>query len=326
MNPIISVIICTHNPRPDYISRVLEALKYQTLPIEQWELLLVDNASHQLLSSEIDLSWHPNARHIREEKLGLTAARLRGFQEAVAEIFVFADDDNVLAPDYLKNVVNICVNYPKLGAWGGKTIPEYEIKPESWISEIDGLLGLRDFGDDLKVCYWEETSIQSFNLAKQLKQYPDCSPIGAGLILRREAAEFYVQQVTGSSTRLAFGRTGKQLISGEDNDIVLTVLEGGWGVGYFPQLQLTHLIPSSRLSKNYLAKLNRAMSRSWIQVLDTHKIRPWLKIPRWTVLPRKIKAFFRYKPWKYPASYIRWQGACGTFEGLGELTNHKSVN
>ncbi|WP_413167511.1 hypothetical protein ACL6C3_12620 [Capilliphycus salinus ALCB114379] len=159
-----------------------------------------------------------------------------------------------------------------------------------------------------------------------MKQYPDFSPIGAGLVLRREAAEFYAQQVTESQTRLALGRTGKKLISGEDNDIVLTVLEAGWGVGYFPQLQLTHLIPSSRLSKNYLAKLNRAMSRSWIQVLDTHKIRPWLKIPRWTVLPRKIKAFFRYKPWKDPASYIRWQGACGTFEGLGELTNHKSVN
>ncbi|WP_413167512.1 glycosyltransferase family A protein [Capilliphycus salinus ALCB114379] len=120
MNPIISVIICTHNPRPDYISRVLEALKYQTLPIEQWELLLVDNASHQLLSSEIDLSWHPNARHVREEKLGLTTARLRGFKEALTELFVFADDDNVLSPDYLKNVLDIFTNYPKLGAWGGQ--------------------------------------------------------------------------------------------------------------------------------------------------------------------------------------------------------------
>lgn len=326
MKLIISVIICTHNPHFHYISKVLDALKSQTLPQEKWEILLIDNASDRLLSSEINLSWHPNTRHVREEKLGLTAARLRGFKEAVAEIFVFADDDNVLNPDYLKNVVDIFANYPKLGAWGGKTIPEYEIKPESWISEIGGLLGLRDLGDNIKVCYWEETSIQSLDFAKQLKQYPDFSPIGAGLVLRREAAEFYAQQVTGSSTRLALGRTGKQLISGEDNDIVLTVLEGGWGVGYFPQLQLTHLIPSRRLSKNYLAQLNRAMSRSWIQVLDSHEIRPWQKIPRWTVLPRKFRAFFRYKPWKDAISYIRWQGACGTFEGLGALTYHKSVN
>ncbi|MEB3280989.1 MAG: glycosyltransferase [Lyngbya sp.] len=321
MKPIISVIICTHNPRLDYLNRVLEALKSQTLSLDKWELLLVDNASSKLLSTEINLNWHPNARHVREEKLGLTAARLRGFKEAMTEIFVFADDDNVLAPDYLKNVVDIFVNYPKLGAWGGKTIPEYEIKPESWITEIGGLLGLRDFGDDLKVCYWEETSIPSLNSAKQLKQYPDCSPIGAGLVLRRKAAEFYAQQVTESETRLALGRTGKQLISGEDNDIVLTILEAGWGVGYFPQLQLIHLIPARRLTKDYLAKLNRAMSRSWIQVLDLHEIRPWKKIPRWTVLPRKMRAFFRYQPWKNAASYVRWQGACGTFEGLGALTH-----
>lgn len=326
MKPILSTIICTHNPRSHYITRVLEALKSQTLPPDQWELLLIDNGSNTPLSSEIDLSWHPLARHIREEKIGLTNARLRGFKEAVTEVFVFVDDDNVLAPDYLNNVLNIFRNNSKLGAWGGKTIPEYEIKPEPWISKISGLLGLRDFGDEIQVFSWEETSILSLNSVKKSKQYPDCSPIGAGLVLRREAAEFYTQQVTGSSTRLTLGRTGKKLISGEDNDIVLTVLEAGWSVGYFPQLELTHLIPSSRLSKDYLAKLNRAMSRSWVQVLDSHEIRPWQKIPRWTVLPRKIRAFFRYKPWKDALSYIRWQGACGTFEGLGALTTHKSAN
>ena len=38
-----SVIICTHNPRSDYLRRVLDALKAQTLLREQWELLLIDN-------------------------------------------------------------------------------------------------------------------------------------------------------------------------------------------------------------------------------------------------------------------------------------------
>jgi len=37
----VSVIICTHNPRPDYLQRVLDALKAQTLPKENWELLLM---------------------------------------------------------------------------------------------------------------------------------------------------------------------------------------------------------------------------------------------------------------------------------------------
>ena len=43
--PRVSVVIPTHNPRMDYLRRVLEALRQQTLPCEQWELLFVDNNS-----------------------------------------------------------------------------------------------------------------------------------------------------------------------------------------------------------------------------------------------------------------------------------------
>jgi hypothetical protein len=57
-----SVIICSHNPRADYLGRVLQALAEQTLSKTSWELLLVDNASHQPLEKSWDLSWHPRAR------------------------------------------------------------------------------------------------------------------------------------------------------------------------------------------------------------------------------------------------------------------------
>lgn len=39
MQPTLSVIICTHNPRDDYLAKVLEALNVQTLPTEQCHLL-----------------------------------------------------------------------------------------------------------------------------------------------------------------------------------------------------------------------------------------------------------------------------------------------
>ena len=95
--PAVSVVIPTHNPRHDYLARVVDALRQQTLPREQWELLVVDNGSEQPLraagpkyqgskglkgeesSADIDLGWHANARIVREEELGLTYARLRGF-------------------------------------------------------------------------------------------------------------------------------------------------------------------------------------------------------------------------------------------------------
>src|SRR5271154_1339560 len=97
----VSVIICTHNPRLHYLRRTLDALAEQTLPKDRWELLLIDNMSREPVSSAWDLSWHPNARHVREEALGLTNARLRGIRESKGEYLVFIDDDNVAAADYL---------------------------------------------------------------------------------------------------------------------------------------------------------------------------------------------------------------------------------
>lgn len=55
----LSVIICTHNSRTNYMRRVLDALDAQTLPKEQWELLLIDNASREKSANIWDLSWHP---------------------------------------------------------------------------------------------------------------------------------------------------------------------------------------------------------------------------------------------------------------------------
>src|SRR5277367_5769846 len=97
----ISVIVCTHNPRADYLRRTLDALREQNFPLNKWELLLIDNASEKPLAEVYDLSWHPQGRHVRELELGLTAARVRGIRESNGGLLVFVDDDNVLAPDYL---------------------------------------------------------------------------------------------------------------------------------------------------------------------------------------------------------------------------------
>src|SRR5215217_6870119 len=97
----VSVIICTHNPRADYLKRTLDSLRAQTLSNDQWELLLIDNASTMPLASSWDISWHPHALHIKEDELGLTSARRRGMREASADLLVFVDDDNVLDISYL---------------------------------------------------------------------------------------------------------------------------------------------------------------------------------------------------------------------------------
>src|SRR4030095_1866009 len=97
--PRLSVAICTHNPRADYFARTLDGLRAQTLSRNEWELLIVDNASAPPLAP--DLSWHPRGRIVREERAGLTPARTCAIRSTIADLIVFVDDDNVLAPDYL---------------------------------------------------------------------------------------------------------------------------------------------------------------------------------------------------------------------------------
>jgi len=236
----VSVIICSHNPRENYLRRVLDALKAQTLPAKEWELLLVDNASETPVAGRVDLSWHPNARHIREEKLGLTQARLRGIAEAKGGLLVFVDDDNVLRADYLQVCLKISADCPWLGAWNGSCIPEYEVEPPAELRPwLYGLLI-----EKLKVSVWAK-----------LPAGGPALPTGAGLAVRRTVAEHYQKQASSDPLRQALDRTGKMLGSGGDSDMALCGFDLGLGAGRFPELELTHLIPAQRLTMEYLEGL-----------------------------------------------------------------------
>jgi glycosyltransferase involved in cell wall biosynthesis len=236
----LSVIICTHNPRASYFEKVLNALKAQTLPMEQWELLLVDNASTESLCETIDLGWHFNARHIRENQLGLTPARLRSIQEAQTETLVFVDDDNVLESDYLEIALRISKDWSILGAWGGQTIPEFEEQPPDWTKPYWGYLAVREFDRDK----WSNLLHQN-----------ETTPCGAGLCVRKVVAEKYAALVNNDPKRKNLGRRGKRLLSGEDIDLACTSCDMGLGMGLFTSLKLMHLMPTSRLSEEYLLRI-----------------------------------------------------------------------
>jgi glycosyltransferase involved in cell wall biosynthesis len=249
MKHILSVIICTHNPRLDYLFRVLKSLQVQTLSRDLWELCLIDNASDDDLSSNINLSWHPLSQCFRENKLGLTNARLRGIQEANGEILVFLDDDNVLDHDYLENVLQISKDYPFIGAWSGRIIPEFEIKPPEWTKQYWGMLAIRDFDQDR----WSNVPYQK-----------ETTPYGAGLCIRKFIAEKYAESLDTQTYRKNLDRQGKRLVSGGDLDLAFTACEFGLGTGLFTSLKLTHLIPAFRLELDYIEKLAEGMAYSRI--------------------------------------------------------------
>jgi glycosyltransferase involved in cell wall biosynthesis len=243
---VISVIICTHNPRTGHLHRVLEALRMQTLPNDGWELLLVDNASVQPVVEQWDLSWHDAARHIREDELGLTPARLRGIREARGDLLIFVDDDNVLDTDYLEAALHVAGEKPFLGAWSGQCRPEFEVVPPDWSRRYFGNLGLREFDDDS----WSN------------RRLLETLPIGAGLCVRRNVAEHYLKLHEAGARVVQLDRAGGSLLSGGDQDLAACACDIGLGAGRIAALRLTHLIPPERLTLDYVVRLTEGISFS----------------------------------------------------------------
>jgi glycosyltransferase involved in cell wall biosynthesis len=243
---LLSVIICTHNPRADYLRRVLDALKAQTLPKEQWELLLIDNASRECLADAWDLSWHPSARHSREGELGLTPARLRGIKESAGELLVVVDDDNVLSFDYLEKAVSISRSFPQLAAFGGSGTSEYDEPPPRWFYRYAHMLTREIVADR-----WSNNPDDGTS-----------TPVGAGMVVTRQLGLHYLAQSQANPLRKALDRRGTALSGGGDIDLALMSCDIGFGKGVFRDPTLTHLIPSRRLKLEYLLRLHRSQTAS----------------------------------------------------------------
>ena len=303
----ISVVIPTHQPDRTRLRRTLAGLKHQTLESPVWETVIIDNASDTPVSiGDFSGDAPANLRVVREPQLGLTAARRRGFNDVASPIIVMVDDDNVLARDYLTTVRSLFAVHSRVGALGGRSVPEFETTPPDWVREFDGLIACRDIGPAVRISHGLRPA------GAQRNVYPSFAPIGAGMALRRDAIQGWL---TSSTTSAISDRRGTELSSGGDNDIVFAVMKSGWEVGYFPELTLTHLIPTGRTQRDYLARLNHGIARSWMKVLSHHDANPWPPLSSWSVPLRKMKTWFSYRAWSSPAAYVRWQGACGHFEG-----------
>jgi len=248
MQSFYSIIICSHNPRPDYLRRTLSALEQQTLARERWELLMIDNASTDRLADVWNLTWHPNGRHLREDEPGLTPTRLRGIKEARGDILVFVDDDNVLASDFLGRIEAISQQYSYLGVFGsGAVEPEFEIQlpPE--------LVRLADqHGGVLPLLALKRVSSPSWSNNPMDRS---CMPWGAGLCVTRSTAAYYLELTQRLNINEILDRRGKELFCSGDDLFSWAAAALGKGFGVFPELRVSHLISAERVQPGYFLRL-----------------------------------------------------------------------
>lgn len=100
VRPRTSIIICTRD-RVNALTRCLGSIAAQTVRPD--EVIVVDNGSAGGGTRQVTLA--AGARYVREERVGLDLARNAGWRAATGEVLAYTDDDVVLHPHWLEQLV-----------------------------------------------------------------------------------------------------------------------------------------------------------------------------------------------------------------------------
>lgn len=233
MKPELSIIICTHN-RANLLSSVLNSMVKQNCSKEDFEVIIIDNASNDNTKAIIESfkSSLQNLQYIYEPSIGLSFARNAGLKAAIGQYVAFLDDDAKPCEEWAASLIYDFENLtPRPVCIAGKVIPLWEAEKPKWYpSRFESLLGLLDFGNE------------SYFLGSNQ------APIGANMAFIREV----LVQMNGFSSDL--GRKGKNLLSNEEIQLFIMMHKKGYPIYYEPKACVEHLMQKERLTKKWLIR------------------------------------------------------------------------
>ena len=215
----------------------LESVAMQHYPTARWECIVVDNNSKDNTRERVEAfaAAHPTLqlRYCFEQNQGLSYARNRGIEEAKGEILAFVDDDERIVEEFVAAYVELFASHPEAMSAGGKIIAEYPTGRPRWMSK-----------------YTERPIANPMDFGQSVKLFPKGRiPGGGNMAMRRVVFE----RIGMFDTSL--GRTGKQLIGGEESDLFERIEAAGMACYYVPRAVMCHIIPESKLTHDYFSRL-----------------------------------------------------------------------
>ncbi|MBQ9546036.1 MAG: glycosyltransferase family 2 protein [Bacteroidales bacterium] len=233
---MISVIICTYN-RDKYIYNTLAHLANNTITKCDYEIVLINNNCTDNTESEClrFVNDYPDVRfhYFVERRQGLSYARNKGIEESEGDDIIFLDDDAFVECEYLENTKMWLSKYPDVAAWGGRITPLFEAgyPPKWWGSK------------------WTVPWVSAIDLGSEARMFDKQYPIGANMGVRKSVVDSVGLFNTG------LGRSKKNLMAGEEKDFFNRIKSMGGKIYYFPNINVQHVIPESRTTKNYIIRL-----------------------------------------------------------------------
>ncbi|HLH95377.1 MAG TPA: glycosyltransferase family A protein [Xanthobacteraceae bacterium] len=235
MSEKISVIICSWN-RERLLRNTLESLcRLHPLKKLNWEVIVVLNdctdgsrAVVEQFRGRLPIMSETEARP------GLSHARNKGIEVASGGVLVWIDDDVRAAPEWLCAYETAFLQYADVSLFGGPILPEFEGGAPAWLQRswhlCDSAFAARRVPDTDR-----EITVAD--------QYP---PYGANFALRAS-----VQRQFRYDIRLG-ARPGKWKISGEETDVIQSLLASGHSGRWVRTAIVHHVLPRERQSVAYV--------------------------------------------------------------------------
>ncbi len=256
MTPLVSVVIVTYNPRRSILEWAIDSIEAQTLPKDQFELVIVDNNSDPPLDeARLRQGRSIEIRLTREPRQGNVFSRCKGIVEARSDLIVFVDDDNYIASDYIETALRIARAHPEIGVFAGGCDAVYERPVALWkrcvVPHVLPYLAVRNWGSEV--------------VTSNEDRWGPWEPPTSGMVLRKEVGERFVEFVERSPGAQRLGRKGNwSLLSCEDSLLARLAYRAGYSCSYQPALRMHHYLPASRFTVKYLVRLLYGLGRSYI--------------------------------------------------------------
>jgi len=225
----VSVVLGTYN-RSATLQTTLETFSGLVCPPDlTWELLLVDNNSHddtRAVIHKFAKTAKVPVRYIFEGQQGRSAALNSGIAAAQGEIIAFTDDDVLLHPEWLSNLTRTFERF-ECAAVGGRIVPLWNHPKPDWM-QMDG-----------------QQAVVNFELGEEFQEirFP---PMGANSAFRKQLFAKY------GLFRLDLGVSGSEhTVTCDDTEFGYRLIRAGERILYCPDAIVYHPVDPKRTSKKY---------------------------------------------------------------------------
>jgi glycosyltransferase involved in cell wall biosynthesis len=248
---LISILICS-NHAPASTDELLDSIAGQG-QIECIEVVFVDNGLADERAADIRrrlIELPCRTLYLQEPIPGIWHARRRAIASATGNWLFTLDDDNILEPRAVAELITFCSKHKGVGGITPRVRPRWRVIPPAWLQRF-GLCCLS----------YTDTGNEAAD-GREVKTPPMMPPYrwspGGGMIIRREAGELFLKRFPELPPQLVHRR-----YTAEDQLLFHLAGTSGLGYAYVPSITVFHDLPPDRLRYSHLIALNIKMLESY---------------------------------------------------------------